>query len=88
MALGKTIITTTIGSEGIFSTHRKNILLAETKEQFIEEISEIINNKSLFQLIEKNSIRFIRKYFDNIEITKSLIEFYTSQLEKRNQISN
>ena len=88
MALGKTIITTTIGSEGIFSTHRKNILLAETKEQFIEEISEIINNKSLFQLIEKNSIRFIRKYFDNIEITKSLIEFYTSQLEIRNQISN
>ena len=38
MALGKVIITTSLGLEGIPASHQENILIADTPEQFIEWI--------------------------------------------------
>ncbi|MCD6354265.1 MAG: glycosyltransferase, partial [Prolixibacteraceae bacterium] len=38
MALGKSIVTTPVGTEGISTTSEKNIVIAETENQFIEAV--------------------------------------------------
>ncbi len=80
MALGKVIITTNIGAEGIPCTHRKNILIANTPLEFLKQIEYIIDNKALFNEISKNAISFVRENFDNFTITESLTKFYNNNL--------
>ena len=41
MAMGKTVISTSIGLEGINATHQKNVIIANSKEEFIIEINQI-----------------------------------------------
>ena len=80
MALGKTIITTSIGTEGINSTHKKNILIANSPKSFEKEIQKVLDDKLLFQEIGKNAIVFVKKNFDNENIAKKLMQFYKENL--------
>ena len=80
MALGKAIVSTSIGSEGIPSVDRENILIANTPEDFILTINELLANRSLFEKLCRNAVSFIHKKFDNLAIVDSLVEFYKQQL--------
>lgn len=82
MALGKSIISTSVGSEGINSTHGKNILIANTKEEFITELEKLLSNKNLFTEIGKNAVKFITENFDNFALSNNLIDFYKSQINR------
>ena len=79
MALGKAIISTSIGSEGIPTKTEENILIADDPESFTQSITKLTTNKELFEKISRNAIDFIHKKFDNLAITGSLIEFYKQQ---------
>ena len=76
MAAGKTIITTSIGTEGINSTPGKNILIADNPEDFIKELNKVLTNPSIFDEIGKNAVKFVREQFDADSISASLEEFY------------
>jgi glycosyltransferase involved in cell wall biosynthesis len=76
MALGKPIITTSIGTEGISTTAGENIMLAETADEFVSSISELIDNREFFDKIGRNAIEYIHEKFDNMAAAAALIEFY------------
>ncbi len=76
MALGKAIVSTRIGVEGIKCTNGENILLADTPVEFVKQIEKLINNFSYFEKIINNAREFIFKNYDNQKIAKSLIDFY------------
>ncbi len=76
MALGKSIVSTPIGAEGLNISPNENILIAEERELFTSAISELIDNRELFDKIGKNAIEFILEKFDNLEAAGKLIEFY------------
>ena len=76
MALEKTIITTSIGTEGIETKNGENILIADTVEDFINAISITIENKDTCSTIGKNARAFIHQYYDNRKIAEDLIMFY------------
>jgi len=76
MALGKSIVSTRIGTEGISTTPGKNILLADNKDDFVAAIEKLLNDKSYFMEIGKNAIDFIHAKFDNLKTSADLIEFY------------
>ncbi len=80
MALGKAIVTTEIGTEGIPTTHKDNIMVANDPDRFISSISELITNRPLFDKICRNSVDFIHEKFDNLVISGSLIDFYKKQI--------
>ena len=80
MALGKPIITTTIGTEGIETTSGENILIANDAESFNESVYTLIEEREIFDKIGKNAIDFIRKKFDNLALAAQLIEFYKNHL--------
>jgi polysaccharide biosynthesis protein PslH len=78
MALGKVIVTTTIGTEGISTTHGKNILIADTAESFIKYIVRLLDNKELYDTISQNAVKFAEYHFDNMQIIKGLSQFYSN----------
>jgi polysaccharide biosynthesis protein PslH len=80
MALGKAIVTTTIGTEGIETTSGENILVADTSESFISSVSDLIENRQLFEKIGHNAVNFIHDNFDNLTIAGKLTEFYIRHL--------
>lgn len=80
LALGKTIVTTSIGTEGIETTHNINILIADTAEQFQKQIEKALADKAFFDLIGVNAIKFVKQNFDIKNITKLLIEFWSKNL--------
>jgi glycosyltransferase involved in cell wall biosynthesis len=78
MAMGKTVISTSIGLEGINATHQKNVIIANSKEDFILEINELIENPSKSIEIGKNARRFVEKEHNNDQLVMSLLSFANS----------
>jgi glycosyltransferase involved in cell wall biosynthesis len=75
LALGKAIISTQIGAEGIDCTDHKNILIAETPEEWVQAIGELISNENLRDELEANS-RVHAERFNNDIIIEQLVVFY------------
>ncbi len=76
MSLGKPIVTTEIGTEGIPTTNGENIMIANDAGQFVEEVVNLVNDRELADRIGKNAIGFIQEKFDNLSQAEALIEFY------------
>ena len=76
MALGKTIITTSLGLEGISARHKEELLIADTPDQFIEMINYCNNDKSVLERIGKNARDFVIKYYDNKKNAEELLDLY------------
>ena len=76
MAMQKTIISTKIGAEGIHYTNRKNIMIANTPDEFLSAISECVKDKTLCKNIGENARNLVIRE-NNIEVQiKRLVEFY------------
>jgi len=77
LATGNVIISTTIGAEGIKYTHGKNILIADTPQQFADGICMLLENPLLMEQISTQAKQLAQQYYDNETIGKSLISFFT-----------
>jgi glycosyltransferase involved in cell wall biosynthesis len=80
MALGKPIVTTPVGTEGISTTSGVNIIVTEDADGFVKSISDLIENHEYFEKIGKNAIEYIHQNFDNLSSAGSLIEFYKKHI--------
>jgi glycosyltransferase involved in cell wall biosynthesis len=80
MACGNTVIATAIGAEGIPCTNGKNILIANSPEEFVAQISKCVENHQFCTEIGLQAKQFIAEEFDNETITKKLIRFYNQLL--------
>lgn len=78
MMMGKTIISTTIGAEGIEYEHGKNILIANSLNDFIENIQWCINNDDLCETIGKNAKIHASNLYGNQILSDKLDKFITS----------
>ena len=76
MALGKPIVTTNVGTEGISTTSGLNIVIAEDAKGFVDSIALLIENREFFDKISRNAIEYIHSKFDNLTSAGALIEFY------------
>lgn len=76
MALGKPIVTTQVGTEGISTTSGVNIVVTDGVDGFVQSISDLIEDREYFDAISKNAIEYIHENFDNLSSAGSLIDFY------------
>jgi len=81
MALGKTIIATSIAAEGIDYHPNKNILIADTPEEFILAINNCLTDQSLVKKIGKDAKRMVAANYDNKVIVNNLVEFFKHTIE-------
>jgi glycosyltransferase involved in cell wall biosynthesis len=75
LALGKPIITTTIGAEGIEITNRENIFIADTPEEMAETIEFCATHVKKCAETGKNARILIENKYAQEKITKNLVEF-------------
>ena len=80
MALGKTIVTTSLGAEGIPCKDGQNILIADTPEAFADKITKCINEKITFAMIGDNALQFAKQRFSSQEVTSKLLGFFQQHL--------
>jgi len=78
MALGKTIISTAIGAEGIVYEDGVNILIANTPDEMLAAITKLKNNPDLISSIGKNARKNIEQNYDNKVLSNKLVNFYKS----------
>ncbi len=78
MALGKLIISTSIGAEGILCRDKKNILIANTADEFLNALTYCIDNEQLIDEIAKNAKKLVVENYDNLAVTNRLLQFYKS----------
>lgn len=76
MILGKAIITTTIGLEGIDAIHNQQVLVADRPEDFAKAIFDLIEQPNLKTYIAEKAAIFAKENFDNSVLTKKLESFY------------
>jgi polysaccharide biosynthesis protein PslH len=82
MAFGKVIISTTRGAEGIPYTDGKNILIADTKEDFAQQVWKCRDSRELCMEIEKNAQQLARENYDYTRTGKSMMRFYEQLAEE------
>ncbi len=76
MAMGKAVIATTVGAEGINYTDGKNILIADTKKDFIKAIKKLYNNPELTVTIGQNARQLVKTEHNIKETSVQLENFY------------
>lgn len=76
MALGKTIIATTIAAEGLGLTDGENILIANNGIGFAGQINKCFSDPAFKRRIGENAHRFAIDNFQNKRIVEKLIAYY------------
>lgn len=83
MAMGKTIISTSIGAQGIPLENDVNILLADTPDEFVAQITRCLNSEDLTRKIGTNARLFAIERFDLVKIGSEMVEFYELLLKEK-----
>jgi polysaccharide biosynthesis protein PslH len=76
MALGKTIISTSVGAEGIPFTDGEDLLIANTKEEFAMQVAKCRDSREMCMKIGENARILALEYFDCNALAGKMIAFY------------
>ena len=86
MAMGKAVITTRVGAEGILYEEDTNLIIAENKAQMAEAIRRINENPDRAVEIGKAARKLVEEVYDNRKLTERLLLFY-SQIKPSSKIT-
>jgi len=76
MAAGVPVIATKVGVEGLSVQEGKHILLANNPDEFVNKINLLLNDKKLYQTIQKNAYQLIKDEYSWSKIAKKLEKVY------------
>ncbi len=80
LALGKVVISTTIGAQGIPYEDGKNMLIANTPQDFVEKLEFLTNNPDSIRSIGDNARKLAIEKFDLHQLSTKLTYFYAHKL--------
>ena len=86
MAMGKTVITTRVGAEGILYDEEVNIIIAENKAKIVEAIRSLNENPAIAVRIGQAARKLVEETYDNRKIIARLLMFY-EQIKPGSKIS-
>jgi glycosyltransferase involved in cell wall biosynthesis len=76
MAYGKCIVSTSIGAEGIPCEHNKNIIIADTPEDFAQEILDLLDDPNKVKSIQQEARKFAEENFSKEKVYLPLVKLY------------
>lgn len=83
MAMGKAIVSTSIGAEGIAYSQDENILLADTPEEFANKTVNAIANSSKIQALGKSGRELVLESYDWRVVGRQLRHFYKKVMDEK-----
>ncbi len=81
LAMGKAVVTTSVGAEGIEVTDNENIIIADDPETFAEKTVELLRNPEMVEELGRNAVTLIRKKYDWEIIAKKHRQIYKEIVE-------
>ncbi len=76
MALGRVVISTKLGLEGIDAKDKKHVLVANNEEEFIRKIRFCYHHKKHLPSLSRNARRKVESEFDHLKIARQLVETF------------
>ncbi len=77
MAIGRPIVTTSLGAEGIPASHRENIILADQPEEFAKDTLDLMNDDKLFEKIRVQGRKLVEEKYGwekGVEVMEGILE--------------
>lgn len=81
MSVGKTVVTTTVGAQGIDYTDGENILIANTPQEFASQIKRCLDDEDFCRRVGDAAARLIAEQYNGKELAERLVNFYNKRLE-------
>ncbi len=85
MALGRVVVTTSVGMEGIDARNGKEIMIADSVKAFMDCIHTCVQHQKRLQKVGRQARQLIEQEFDNIEIATQLAGAYQKLIKKDTQ---
>ena len=82
MAMSKSIVSTSVGAEGIDHTDGQNILLKDTPEDFSEAVVTVMKDTALRQKLEKGGRDLVEAKYDWRAVTDKLSDVFERAVNK------
>ena len=82
MAMGKCVISTSIGAEGIEHVAGRHLLIADNANAFVQQIDKVLADPDTAEQIGLNAAKLVRSKYANPAIIGDLVAFYTKLLRK------
>lgn len=82
MSVGKVVVTTTIGAEGIGCTDGVDVLIADTPEQYVDQLYRCVSDPAFRQEIGSHAARLVAERFGCKQLTGRLLDFYYQILNR------
>ena len=82
MSVGKVVVTTTIGAEGIGCTDGVDVLIADTPEQYVDQLYRCVSDPAFRQEIGSHAAQLVAERFGCKQLTGRLLDFYYQILNR------
>jgi glycosyltransferase involved in cell wall biosynthesis len=79
MAMGKAIVSTSLGAEGLNAEHGKHMLLADTERSFAGAVIDLLSNEHRRRELGENAAKLVREQYDWEVIIPQLEEVYAKE---------
>lgn len=81
MSVGKAVVTTTVGAQGIDYTDGENLLVADTPEEFASCIGRLLDDPDYCHRVGEAARRLVAEEYDVEKLTSKLMNFYNERLK-------
>lgn len=83
MSMSKVVVSTSIGAEGIDCIHDRNIIIADTPEEFANSINFLLNDESKIQMLAEASRKLVCNQYDWKIICERLQSIYQGIISEK-----
>lgn len=85
MALGRPVVSTSLGCEGLDVIDKENIMIADTPSEFAERVVQLLKDNELRVRISRNARQLVEKHYDWSEISGKLMAVYSDLVAQTNK---
>ncbi|MBC6995320.1 glycosyltransferase family 4 protein [Neolewinella lacunae] len=82
MSLGRVVISTSVGLEGISAKHRRDLFIADTAGQFVEVLSECLLRGRKLERIGRAAVTCFQKKYDRRVLAQRLLDRYAALVSR------
>lgn len=81
MSMGKAVVTTTVGAQGIDYTDGENLLIADTPADFARQIGRLVNDSGYCRRVGEAAMQLVAEQYNVQSLTERLLQFYNEITE-------
>jgi len=82
MSVGKAVVTTTVGAQGIDYTDGENLLIANTPQEFAQQIKRLVDDPGYCSRVGQAAARLVAEHYDGRRLAAQLTDFYQKTMQR------